>query len=878
MPLAAGTRVGRYEIVDRLGVGGMSEVYRARDLELGREVAVKALPEAWGDDRERVERFEREAKLLAALRHPNIAVIHGLERDGSKSFLVLELIPGESLAERLAHEPLAFSDARPIFLQIAQALEAAHERGIIHRDLKPANVQIQPDGTVKLLDFGLGKDLRPQPNGSQETGTYPGAALSEGILIGTPAYMSPEQVRRRTLGKATDIWSFGVTLFEALSGTSPFERDTLADTLSAILSDEPPWGALPRGVPREIVVLLERCLRKEERHRLHHVADARLEIEDAPAEEKPRRRGLAPIAAGAAVLSALVWLVARGIPSVEPESLVARFVIELPPTAPLSLENGGALAVSPDGGRLAYAARSGDRRSIYIRPLGQLEAAPLPGTEGAESPFFSPAGDWLGFSASGRLSKLSLRSLRGESAISLAAADEPRGSVWTSSTGGDFVLFAPSESKGLARVAASGGATTPVTELEAAERGHRWPAALSGDKALFTVWTERGFEVAMVDLSSGERVRLVENASSPRYAPTGHLVFARGGDLHGARFDPSRGRLLSEPAVVVKDVAFDPRTGAAFYDFSSGGDLFYVRGTGIVGQRMARMFLVDESGEARPIGEPKAGLQVPRFAPDGRSIVMTVAEKDRTDIWSYDLNRGTLTPLTSGGTSAVSVFFPDGRSVAFASDRDGAFSIYRTLADGSGEVTRITTGPHPQFPTSVSTDGKHLAYTELHPESNLDIFVLSLEDGAARPFLRTEYAEAGAVFSPDGKFLAYTSDESGAEQVYVRRFPGPSGRWQVSTVAGTEPVWSRDGSRLFFRSGDSLMVADVRLLPEFEAAKPRMLFETPFDSAGALHAGYDSGPDGTAFAMIRTEKESTASTIHVVLNWFSELEERVGSP
>ncbi|HEY7699264.1 MAG TPA: serine/threonine-protein kinase, partial [Vicinamibacteria bacterium] len=532
-------------------------------------MAVKALPEAWGDDPERVERFEREAQLLAALRHPNIAVIHGLERDGAKSFLVLELIPGESLADRLSRGPLSFSEARSLFLQIARALEAAHEKGIIHRDLKPANVQIQPDGTVKLLDFGLGKDLRPRSTGAKETDTYPGAGLSDGILIGTPAYMSPEQVRKRTLGRATDIWSFGVTLFETLSGKSPFARETLADTLSAILSDEPRWGALPRGVPRGIVVLLERCLRKDERARLHDIGDARLEIEEASAEEKPRRL-LAPIAAGAALLAVLLWLLVRALPSAAPEPFVSRFVIDLPATAPLSLENGGALAVSPDGSRVAYAARVGDRRVLYMRPLGQLEAAVVPGTEGAESPVFSPSGDWLGFFASGNLEKLSVRSLRGDSAILLAQADEPRGIAW-SDTGS--ILFAPSGSSGLSRVSASGGPTTPLTEIEAGERGHRWPAALPGERALLTVWNENGFDVAFVDTRSGKRARLVENASSPRYAPTGHLVFARGGSLYAARFDPSSGRVLSDPVLAVEDVAFDPRTGAAFYDFSRKGDL-----------------------------------------------------------------------------------------------------------------------------------------------------------------------------------------------------------------------------------------------------------------------------------------------------------------
>lgn len=898
MALEAGSRVGGYEIVAPLGAGGMSEVYRARDLALGREVALKLLPEHWGDDPDRVARFEREAQLLAALNHPNIAVIHGIERESSRTLLVLELVPGETLAERLSRGPLPLAEALRIFLSVAQALEAAHGKGIIHRDLKPANVKITGDGVVKLLDFGLGKDLGALATPGEKTSTYIGARSSGSLVIGTPAYMSPEQARSQSVGKATDIWSFGVTLFEALSGRNPFLHATIPDTLSAILNDEPPWNTLP-PLPRGVDTLLRHSLRKQERRRLHDIADARIEIEDALAGdlrelESGRRPGVVPSSwLGALLLAlALALALALGVGAFfalsrghgAREVSVRRFTIDLPATAPLSLENGEALAVSPDGSRIVYAARLGERRQLFLRPLADLAAVPIQGTEGAESPFFSPAGDWIGFYAGGKLKRLSTRSLSGGAPATLADAASPRGSLWIEREGRGVILFSVSSAPYLQNVPESGGTPTPSSRLENPEvRDHRWPAALPGGRSiLVTLWGKKGFDLGVVDLATGKPTRVLENGSYPRYVPTGQLVFARDRDLYAVAFDPGRGRVLSEPAVVLEGVATDPRTGAAFYEIASDGTLFYLPAEGLdagSGPARAVALLVDRRGDGRPIVEPRLSLQVPRFSPDGRLLLMTAGDGETSDLWVFDRERGTQSRLTLQGNNGSGVFFPDGRRVAFASDRDGVFSLYSTFVDGSAPPERITRAEHPQFPTSVSPDGRFLAYTELDPVTGFDVFVLPLDGGRrARAFLQTKYEEGGAVFSPDGRFLAYTSDESGAEQIYVRRFPGPEGRWQISTSSGTEPVWSRDGRDLYFRSGDALLTSEIRTEPDFEAGKPTLLFEAPFDSAGALYADYDVGPNGESFVMIRSEKETTATRIRVVENFLRELSERVPSP
>ncbi len=889
MLLESGAHVGDYEIVGPLGTGGMSEVYRARDLKLGREVAIKVLPKDLASDPDKRARFEREAQLLAAISHKNIAVIHGLEHDGEVWYLVLELISGETLAQRLKKGPLDLRRARAIFLQIAEALEAAHTKGIIHRDLKPANVKITDDGTVKLLDFGLGKELATSRAVSQKTATFDGSETSPGLVMGTPGYMSPEQARGQTMAKSTDVWSFGVVLFEALSGVHPFARETIPDMLSAILTDPPPWERLPHNLPSPWRVLLERCLRKSERDRLHDIADVRIELEEAPVEPAkvlpPKTSAQVALArwlvvAAAAVAALSLWSLWRSFgPRELNAGVVRRFVIDLPSTATVSLSGASALAVSPDGSRLVYAARRGDQTQLYQRVLDQLETVPLAGTEGGVGPFFAPDTSALGFFAAG---KLKLLAFPGGTPTTLADAPTPRGASWSDASDrtANSIVFSPSSQSGLSVVTTTGGPPQPVTpaESDANTPAHRWPSLLPGGAvALVTLWTRDSMDIASVELATGRISPLVDNGSYARYTPTGHLVFQRGGDLYAAAFDARARRLLSEPVVIVEGIAVDEQTGATFYDFSQDGALFYVDDNSEI-DNPASMLLVGSDGSASPIGPPMASIQVPRFSPDGRFIVATVQNDDSSDIWSLHLERGNLTRLTLEGTNGAAIWAPEGDRIAFGSSRNGEHAIYWKPSDGSGVAERLTTPGNAMFPTSFSPDGKTLAYSEIHPESGLDIWTLTLETGEARPLVRTPYSEAGAMFSPDGNYLAFTSDESGRDEVYVRAYPGVEGRWQVSTSSGNEPVWSRNGNELFFRSGTNLMVVDIVTEPSFEPAKPRVLLEAPYDQAGALYANYDVRSDRRDFVMIRSEEEAAANRIHVVLHWLDELTRRVPIP
>ncbi|TDI40774.1 MAG: serine/threonine-protein kinase [Acidobacteria bacterium] len=874
MALESGSQLGGYEILSRLGTGGMSEVYRARDLTLGREIAIKVLPSLLAQDPDKLARFEREAKILASLNHPNIAVIHGLEHEDDVWYLVLELIPGETLAERIKRAPLTVAEARAIFLQIARALEAAHEKQIIHRDLKPSNVKITEDGVVKLLDFGLGKTLPETRVAGSKTKTFSGGETSPGLVMGTPGYMSPEQARGHEMAKSTDVWSFGVSLFEALTAVHPFARETLPDMFTAVLKEEPPWGRLPSNVPRALGTLLSRCLEKNAHDRIHDIGDVRIQLEDLTVDAVPKteRTGVSrwALVAVILVLPFFVWLFAHDAPTLDrTRPVVRRFVLDLSPTAPISLNGASALAVSPDGERLVYGSRRGARNQLYLRELDQIETVPIPGTEGGTAPFFAPSSNRLGFFVEGKLKTLSLL---GGTPETLTDAETPRGASWSDGS----ILFSPSSRSGLQAVPASGGASASVTDVgDASIRAHRWPSVLpGGTHALVTLWNDDGFAVAVVALDTGDVKELVQNGSYARYASTGHLVFLRDGDLYAAGFDAGSRTLVSEASLVVEDVAQDARTGAAFYDFSEDGALFYVPADAVT-TGPATMLLIDRAEVARPIGPPRHSFQVPRLSPDGQFLLVTVQDGDEADIWSLQLDRGNLTRLTFEGSNGAAIWTPDGKRITFSSNRNAAHAIYWKAADGSGNAERLTPDGPLLYATSWSPDGGTLTYTVLDPQSQFDVWLLHFADRETTPLLSSSYNEAGAVFSPDGRFLAYTSDESGREEVYVRAFPGPEGRWQVSTESGNEPQWSRDGKELFFRSGTSLMVADIVLEPSFDAARPRVLMDAPFDQAGSLYANYDVTPDGRNFVMIRSEEDNAADRLHVVLHWFEELKRRV---
>ncbi len=889
MEISGGSRLGPYEVISILGSGGMSKVYRARDTKLGREVAIKVLPDDFTQDPDRLERFQREAQLLASLNHPNIAAIYGLERSGDVRFLVLELVPGLTLEQRMAEGRIEAPEALKVFRQIAGALESAHQNGIIHRDLKPANVKITPDGTVKLLDFGLAKDLAPETEteATGATATYHG--ISDGLILGTPAYMSPEQARGKSLDKRTDIWSFGCCLFEALAGRHPFEGETSSDTVAAILSKEPDWPLLEGTSPRSVQVLLHRCLKKDANLRLHDIADARIEIDDASAAgpqevqqaigaEVPRRSALPWALAGMMMLVAMgiaIWSVIREGPSVS--NPLRRFVITLPTTAPVSLAAGPAFALSPDGERAAYVSTRGGQSQIYFRALDQLRAVPVPETGKGTGPFFSWDNQFLGFFSGGKLKKLPLV---GGAVQTLCDSPNPRGASW----GPDGqIVFSPLTVSGLSIVSSDGGTPRVLTELdpEGETRSHRWPQILPGGKwVLYTAWLGEQFQIEGVSLETGERKTVMEDGFFARYAPTGHLVFARNATLLAAPFDLARFEVIGPPVPLIDDLETDPLSGAAFYSLANDGTLIYVP-TGnesTAPEGTANLLWVDSQGNARPIIEPRPGIHLPRLSPDGKRLLMTVSEsddRDKSDIWLAEYERGTMTRLTFEGTNGAAIWMPDGNEIIFSSDRGGTFGIYRKPSDGSLPAEPWLESPLPRFPLSWSPDGQVLAFAEMDPTTGLDIWLASTESGESpRPLLNTSFNEGGAAFSPNGRWIAYVSDETGREEVYVRALPGPAGKWQISSGGGNEPRWARNGRQIYYRNQDWMMSVTLASEEPFRAGKPRPVFEGDYDDAGALYPNYDITPDGRQFVMVRSERETVATQLNVVLNWFAELERR----
>ncbi len=897
--MQAGTRLGSYEILSLLGKGGMGEVWCARDTKLRRDVAIKVLPDAVAREPEQLARFRREARAQAALNHPNISAIYGLEESGPVHFLVLELVEGDTLAELLAGGPLPLRESLQIGVQIAGALEAAHDKGIMHRDLKPANIKITDEGQVKVLDFGLAKAFSGEESESDAPQT---ATLTEtvetrkGSFVGTPAYMSPEQARRQQVDKRTDTWAFGCVLYQMLSGERPFAGVTVTDTIARIIERDPDWDALPDETPSRIRDLLERCMEKNLRNRQRDIGDVRIELERA-ASESPRsdettasprgRRSLIPVGLAVVTASVITGLVVGYLPSPTPEPLL-RASIELSTDQRLFGRNRQALALSPDGQQVVYVATTEQDRRLYLRSLDQTEAVPLPGTSGATSPFFAPDGQSIGFFVGNQLMRVGID---GGEPLTIGPAPGPdymnMSASWTED---GTILFA--SGSGLVQISANGGIPRPLTTLDQGEILHAHPSMLPGGQAVLFNVSRRlnpsNWDIVAQAVDTGERRVVVEGGSSPRYLASGHIVFARNGTLMAVRFDVGRLEVSGDPVVVVESVMHAQRggndlfnTGAAHFSVSEQGRLVYVHG-GVYPMAVGQLLWVDRSGEnIHPLPLAQARRYYPRISPDGSRIAYAEGPGGEAQIWVYDLELEVQTRLTSEGQNRFPVWSPDGTRIVLSSDIDGRMgNLHWMAADGSGRMERLTETTAFQVPASWSIDGV-LAFVETGVNLNFDVMTLSIKDDSEpRPFLDTEFDETYPAFSPDGDWLAYTSNESGGDEVYVRPFPAGERAFRISTDSGHAPLWSPDGRQLYyFASGNRKMVVDVTTDPAFTRSRPRPLFVGAYQS-GAVSRNYDMHPDGQGFLMGKSARlgAERVTSIRIVENWFEELRERVPVP
>jgi len=881
--LAPGTRLGSFEVLTLHGRGGMGEVYLARDLRLGRDVALKVLSRTAAVDE---IAFEREARLVAALNHPNVASLYDVHETDELLCLVFELVPGQTLQERLRAGGLEMGAALTIARQIAEALNAALARGIVHRDLKPSNVMVTPDGSAKVLDFGLAKGpLGIEPADISTRPTVSLLATQSGLLVGTPSYMSPEQLRGETVDAQTDIWAFGCVLFEMLSGVRAFEGPTFSDTIAAVLHRDPEWQRLPPETPPRLRSLLERCLRRDRKLRLHHPADARIEIDEilsqageaAPAAAPgaaPRRRrwGLPLGLAGAAALVAASLAPGRDSAALP----VARLSVNLPASAPLAAERQPVLAVSPDGQHLAYVAAGTSGRQIFTRRLDALEAAPVPGTEGGSSPAFSPDGEWIAFGSEGRL-KIAPRA--GGAPTILGEAPALHGLCW----GPDGrIYYVPTSESGIFSISAAGGDARAVTTPDPGqgEIAHRWPHFVAeSETLLFSV--RRGdasggaaSRIVGLALGTGER-RILADGTYPGYAAPGYLLYTRDGSLLAAPFAARRLLIRGPETLIAGEVASSPLSGAAQYAFSARGPLVYAPGGP---QTIARRLLwVARDGATSPATDARRAYLGPRLSPDGRHVALGVEDDKGFDLWVQETERDALMRLsTDSGNESLAVWTPDGAKLLFRSaPAEGSTRFILKPADGSGEGRALLGAGRLRTPGSISPDGASLAYTEedlSQGGTGADIWILPL-DGTAppEPFLRTEFDEASPMFSPDGRWVVFTSDETGRPEVYVRPFPGPGGKWQISTEGGDEARWAPDGTEIFFRSGGKMMAASVATTAEgFAAGRPSILFEDVYDAGSVGFANYDVARDGR-FLMIRSEERPAPTRLSVILGWMSEL-------
>jgi len=889
--LKPGSRIGPYEVVTLLGAGGMGQVFRARDTKLNRDVALKVLPDGFELDSDPMARFTREAHMLAALNHPNIAAIYGLEDSQDRHALILELVDGLTIADMIAHGPLALVEAVDVARQIAEALEVAHEKGIIHRDLKPANVKVTPTGVVKVLDFGLAKAW----GGAADSGiaavpTVTATGLGERGVLGTPAYMSPEQARGRALDKRTDIWSFGCVLFEMLTGRMAFRGETISDTIACVLERDVDWAALPASCPPRIRELLRRCLQKDPTRRLRDIGDARLELEmldDAsagPASEPPpsrdrriRVRGGRLLAAGlmlvAATAALAVWvdrMMAReasaGAPVMRP---VRRFVFQPPDNAPLL--NSILFALSPDGTRLVYAARAAAGSQLHMRRLDQLEVEPLAGSEGALVPLFSPDGQSIGFNSEGRIRRVPAT---GGAPVTVAESSSFIGGSW----GRDGTILFSRIGSPVLRVPADGGTPVPVADLSDGDVDHHTASYLPGGTAfLFGIHAGREvFRVAARSLVTGEQRILVKDGFRPRYAASGHLLFARGSTLLATPFDLERLAITGPEVALVENLDTILDSGLAAFSISEDGTLAYVPAPSRAGRTLV---WVDRTGRVEPAALPPQAYFFPSLSPDGRRLAVQVADGRRSDIWIHRFADGAATRLAVEGLNSRPGWTHDGQHVTFSIRRgEDRFLITQTV-DGTAPGEPLASSPRTDLWTgSWTPDGQALAFVDAAPTDISNIKLFRRSRGTVEPLIEGPATERGPSFSPDGRWLAYESNESGRFEVYVRPFPASGVPRQISTNGGGLARWSSDGREVFFMIARRFYAVPIRTAPTLEVGAPRLLFELPFGptGGGVGPPPWDVTPDGQRFIFVKPGDDELAPLrIHIVENWFEDLKRRV---
>jgi eukaryotic-like serine/threonine-protein kinase len=897
MPILLGRRLGPYEILTAIGAGGMGEVYKARDTRLDRIVAIKVLPTHLADRSELRERFDREAKTIASLNHPHICVLHDIGHQDGIDFLVMEYLEGETLAQRLQKGSLPIQQVLQYAIEISDALDKAHRKGITHRDLKPGNIMLTKSGT-KLLDFGLAKlaqEAAPVTPASQLP-TMKSAVTAEGTILGTLQYMAPEQVEAKEVDARTDIFAFGAVVYEMATGKKAFEGKSSASVMAKIMEAEPPsMASLQPMTPQALDRVVKRCMAKEPDERWQSAKDLANELkwiaESGSQTVIPAatgkgihalgRRGLI-VNAGALLLVAVITGVAiwnlKPAPTPAPKP-VSRFTIALPPGQQLAVpDNGPAVALSPDGNRLAYFARQGGTTQLYLREMNSLEARLIPGAGGAATnlnlsqPFFSQDSQWLGFFAAGKLKKVLVS---GGAAVNLSNDSIPEGESW----GGQGTIILGNYTGPLLQVSDAGGTPQPLTRLEKGELTHRWPQLLPGGKAvLFAAGASTAdfanAQVAVQPLGTGERRNLFQGGMYPHYASSGHLVYAQSGTLMAVPFDPQRLAITGAALPVVEGVLQSQANGDAQYSFSGTGSLVYVPGVAQAAQ--LKFVWVNRNGAEQAVAAPARAYVNPRISPDGRRVAIGITEQDR-QVWLYDLSRETLTRFTFQGNNNTAPFWtPDGKRIVFSSNKEGQRNPFWQLADGSGGLERLATSEFVQIPGSWSPDGQVLAFSEVNTTTGYDIWVLRLSDHKAQPFLKTSFNENAPQFSPDGRWLAYASDESGRYEVYVQPYPGPGGKWQISTEGGREPLWNRNGREMFYRNGNKMMAVEITTQPSFSAGTPKVLFEGPYQTNPVSTPNYDVSADGQRFLMLKAGEQAEApAQINVVLNWFEELKQKV---